>query len=141
MAANFQQKPPLWFWIVSGVFLVWQLIGCAAFYADEIAGLSDPYQRALIASMPVWFVVVFAVAVLAGTLGAAALLARSKVARPLYLVSLIAVVVQYGYALASTDLIAHEGLAGAAGLPVTIAVLGAVQIWFAGYAQRRGWIG
>jgi hypothetical protein len=140
MAAYIRQKPPSWFWLVSTLFLAWQLIGCAAFYKDTIAGLDDPYQRQLFASMPGWFVVVFAAAVLAGTLGAAALLGRSKIARPLFLVSLIAVVVQYGYALASTDLIAHQGLAGAAGLPVTIAVLGAVQLWFAGVALRRGWV-
>lgn len=141
MASDIRQKPPGWYWGVAGFFLLWQLIGCAAFYKDVVAGLDDPYQRQLFASMPGWFVFVFAVAVLAGTLGAGTLLARSKVAAPLYLVSLIAVVVQYGYALASTDLIAHDGLAGAAGLPVTIAVLGAVQLWFARYAQRRGWIG
>jgi len=140
MAAYIRQKPPSWFWLVSLLFLAWQLVGCWAFYQHAVIGPPDPYQHKIAASMPGWFTIVFAVAVATGTLGAAALLARSKLARPLYLVSLIAVVVQYGYALASTDLIAHEGLAGAAGLPVTIAVLGAVQLWFADFAQRRGWI-
>ena len=140
MASDFGAKLPVWFWIVSGFFVLWQLIGCYFCYVYAVVGPDDPYQRQLGEGMPAWYWWVFAVAVITGTLAALALLARMKLAKPLALVSLIAVILQYGYVLGTTDLIPHQGLLMAAGLPVTIAVLGAVMLWFANRSIARGWI-
>lgn len=140
MASVVGGKPPVWFWIVSGAFLLWQLMGGYAFYVYAVVGPEDPYQRRLGELMPFWYNWVFAVAVFAGIAAAAALLARNRLAKPLALVSLVAVILQYGYVIGTTDLIAHQGLVMATGLPVTIAVLGAVMLWFAGVSIRRGWL-
>jgi hypothetical protein len=69
------------------------------------------------------------------------LLARSRTARPIFIASLIAVVVQFGYIFASTDLMAVKGFVAAAGFPIVVVIIAAFQIWLAGHAQSRGWIG
>ena len=140
MSSAFEVKPPVWFWVVAGFFVLWQLMGGYAFYVYAIVGPDDPYQRHLGELMPFWYNWVFGVAVFAGIAAALLLLARKALAKPLALVSLIAVVLQYGYVIGTTDLIAHQGLMMATGLPVTIAVLGAVMLWFAGLSVRRGWL-
>ena len=103
-------------------------------------GPATDYQRTLYAGLPVWYNAVYAVAVGTGLLGAVALLARSTLARPLFVISLIAVVVQFGWLFATTDIIAHQG-AATVGFPLFIAAVAAFEIWFARHAQRRGWIG
>ena len=76
-----------------------------------------------------------------GFLGALAMLARSVLARPLFVVSLIAIVVQFGWLFTQTDILAHRGVATTLPFPLVIAVIAAVEIWLADLAQRRGWIG
>jgi hypothetical protein len=138
-------KPPVWFWIVAALLLLWGLAGCASFYVHFAYGPGiDPkateWDYAYYASLPAWLNWVYAVAVGAGLLGSAALLLRSRHARLLYIVSLAAVVVQFGYIFAATDLLAHKGAAMTVPFPLFILVMALVQIWFAGMALRRGWI-
>ena len=65
----------------------------------------------------------------------------ARSARVLFWVSLIAVIVQFGYVFAKTDLIAHEGAAKVVPFPIVIALIGVFAIWFSGFAARKGWIG
>lgn len=137
-------KPPIWFWIVSVVFLLWACVGLFAFYsqvfdAAAIAALSD-YDRQMLTSMPVWLKAVYGAATVAAALGGVLLLARSAQARLVYLVSLVSIIAQFGYTLGATDLIAVKGFAVAAGFPIFIALMGVVQLWFARLATGRGWL-
>lgn len=137
-------KPPIWFWIVSVLFLLWACVGLFAFYsqvldAAAIAAL-DPYDRHMLTSMPVWLKAVYGTATVAAALGGVLLLARSALARLVYLVSLVSIIVQFGYTLGATDLIAVKGFVVAAGFPIFIIVMGVVQLWFARLATGRGWL-
>lgn len=137
-------KPPVWFWIVGVVLLLWACMGLFAFYSQvldsaAIAALPD-YDRRMLTSLPVWLKAVYAIAVLSATLGGVLLLARSALARQAYLVSLVSVIVQFGYTLGATDLIAVKGLVTAAGFPVFIIAMGVVELWFARLATGRGWL-
>jgi hypothetical protein len=139
-------RPAAWFWLAAVILLLWGMIGVFAFYSDVTmndqakAQLSD-YDRTLLASRPSWFLWLYGVATWSALLGAVALLARSRLARPIFIVSLIAVIVQFGYIFANTDLIAVKGFVAAAGFPILIVIIAACQIWLAGHAQSRGWIG
>jgi hypothetical protein len=146
MATWIRQRPAGWFMVVAVVLVLWGLMGCASFYAHvaygpEMASNPTDWDRAFYAAMPGWLNWVYAVAVGAGLLGSIALLLRSKWAKPLYIVSLIAVILQFGYVFVSTDLIAHKGVLVATGFPIFIALVAVFQIWFADLAQRRGWLG
>jgi len=140
-----RQRTPIWFRIVAVLLLLWGAIGCFACYQQfrlgaDAMGPADAYQRALYAGLPVWYNAVYAVAVGTGFLGAVALLARSVLARPLFVVSLVAVVIQFGWLFATTDIVAYRGPT-TIGFPLFIIAVAAFEIWFARYAQRRGWIG
>jgi len=145
MASYVRQKPPSWFVVVAVLLVLWGLAGCASLYLHIVYGADmDPkatdWDRAFFAALPAWLNIVYAVAVGAGLLGSIALLMRSKRAVSLYVLSLIAVVVQFGYVFAATDLIAHKGAAATVPFPAFIALVAVFQIWFAKRAERRGWI-
>ncbi|WP_294290715.1 hypothetical protein [uncultured Sphingomonas sp.] len=55
--------------------------------------------------------------------------------------SLIAVVIQFCWLFAATDMIAVRGFAVAAGFPIFILAVAVFQVWLAGLAIRRGRIG
>ena len=74
-------------------------------------------------------------------LGGLALLLRDKRASLLFWISLVAIIVMFGYAFGATDLVAHKGLGKVLPFPLFIAAVGAFSIWFAGFGARRGWSG
>ena len=138
-------KPPSWFWVVSVLALLWGGAGCAAYLSQVTESPADiarlpAAERELEMMLPVWLTGVYAIAVWSGLAGAVALLARRRIARVFYVVSLAAIVVQFGWIFAMTPIIAHMGFAKAAGFPIVIAVLGAALIEFAGFARARGWL-
>lgn len=145
MATYLRQKPAVWFTVIAALLVLWGLAGCASFYVHVAYGPDiDPaatdWDRAYFAALPVWLTLDYAIAVGAGLLGSIALLLRSRFARPLYIVSLIAVVIQFGYIFLATDLAAHKGAVTAYSFPALIFAIAIFQVWFAGYAQRRGWL-
>jgi hypothetical protein len=137
-------RAPAWFWILGGMLLLWSIVGVAMFLlslhlsAPVRAGMSA-YDQHLYDSQPGWYYLVYGVATWAGLIGSALLLARRRLAQAFYIVSLVAVVVMFGWMFTTTDIIAVKGLATAAGFPVVIALIAALQIWFAGYAAGRWW--
>ncbi|NIJ19453.1 hypothetical protein FHS95_001122 [Sphingomonas naasensis] len=146
MATWIRQRPTGWFTLIAVLLVAWGLLGCLSLYlhiayGPDIDPAATDWDRAFYAALPAWLNAVYAVAVGTGLLGSIALLMRSRLARPLYLVSLIAVIVQFGTLFLTTDLIAHKGVVVATGFPIFIALMAVFQIWFAGYAQRRGWLG
>lgn len=146
MATNSSPGAPRWFIIVAVLLVLWGLLGCAALYMHVAYGASmDPaateWDRNYYAALPGWFTPVYAVAVGGGLLGAVALLLRSAAAKWLFLLSLIAVIVQFGYVFGGTGLLAHKGAAMTVPFPAFIAAVAVFQLWLAHVAQRRGWIG
>jgi hypothetical protein len=132
MAAYIRQRPAAWFRPVALLALLWGLAGCYAYYARAFAGADgDGYDA--------WIKAAYGLATLGGLLGAVALLRRSLWARPLFILSLGALIAQSGYALVATDLVAARG-ATAMLFPLVVALVTGGEVWFSAYARRRGWI-
>lgn len=113
------------------ILLLWNLMGVFAFimqYSADLSQLakSDPYTARIFAAMPGWAWVAYAVAVGAGTLGAVLLLLRKAAAAPLFLLSIIAVIVQFGYSFIHTDLLAVKGVTAAI-FPAVILIIAIFQ--------------
>ncbi|MDB5694979.1 MAG: hypothetical protein JWN21_522 [Sphingomonas bacterium] len=140
-----KRKPPLWFWIAGVALLLWGVSGVAAFYMSfhltpqALAALSD-YDRKLHTDRATWFILVYGVAVWAGLLGALLLLFRRRLAPPLLVASLVAVIVMFGWMFLATDIIAVKGVVTAMGFPIVIVVIGTFAIWLGQRAAERGWI-
>ena len=83
MTENSTNKPPIWFWIVSVLGLVWNAMGVNAYLqqAYDTEGYREMYtqeQLEIAANFPAWVTAAFAVAVFAGAFGCLALLLRKK---------------------------------------------------------------
>lgn len=123
------------------LFLLWNLMGCAAFFmqsTQDVAELAktDPYQAKIWSQMPLWAWISYAIAVVAGLLGAIALLLQRRVAVPLALICVIAVILQFCYTFFMTDMLAMRGF-GTAIFPAVIILLAVAQLLYARMLANR----
>ena len=111
---NHQIKVPTSFWIIAVIALLWNLMGLAAFFSDvmmsaeTLAALPEAQQE-LYNNNPSWLKVIYGIATIGGTLACIGLLMRKSWCVILFLVSLIAVLVQMGYSLAMTNVVEVMG--------------------------------
>ncbi len=137
-------KPPTWFYVLAVALTAWAMMGCYSYLYEvgmssaDLAGLPAA-ERAMRAAMPTWITGIFAIAVWSGLVGALCLLARMRFAITAFIVSLVAVVVQFGYTFVATPLLSAQGIGGAA-FPIVIALVAVLEIWTARTAAARGWL-
>lgn len=136
-------RPPVWFRIIAAVAVLWNLFGVWQYLSYVgVVPLMRPLtadEAALIAGAPVWYTAAFAIAVFAGTLGALGLVMARRWARPALVVSLVALIVQFGW---------WSLLSGAAEVlgpsvhaaPVVIILVAILLVWLATTGARRGWL-
>jgi hypothetical protein len=80
------------------------------------------------------------VAVVFGVLGSLALLLRKRLAPALFMVSLLAIVVQMAGIFVATPAWQAYGPAGLA-MPVMLVVIAVYLYWYAQKAAAKGWLG
>ncbi|MEO9600697.1 hypothetical protein [Parasphingorhabdus sp.] len=135
-------KAPIWFWVVGVVALLWNALGVSAYFqqilmsAEQFAALPQ-VQQELLSTQPTWVTAAFAIAVFAGLAASIALLIRKRLAVRLFLVSLLAVIVQFssyfiidGY----KEFVAEQGWA----MPILIVIFGVAFFLFARHAEQKG---
>lgn len=138
-------KLPRSYWIVSILALVWMLFGVVAWTMDlmtdeqALASMSEP-QRQLYAARPSWLFGIYAVAIFSGLLGAIGLLLRKRWAVALFALSLIAVIIQFGYTFFGMDAVRLLGAGAALPFPLLIFALGVALLWFSMRAKRLGYL-
>lgn len=135
---------PRSFWIISSLALVWNLVGVARFVMqlqiteDMLTALPEA-ERALYANIPAWASSAFAVAVIAGAIGCVLLLLRSAWAVPVFLISLLGVLVQMYHAFAIANAVDVLGPAAII-VPTLIIGIGVGLIGYARSAKEKGWL-
>ncbi|WP_242096246.1 hypothetical protein [Sphingomonas sp. CROZ-RG-20F-R02-07] len=140
-----RQEAPFWFKVTVVALLIWALAGCYACAQQwrlgaEALGTPSGYDRALFARLPTWYDLVYAFAVGSGLLGALALVSRAKLARPLYALSILGIVVQFGWLFTATDIVAVKGALAVIPFPILILATAIGGFVISGRARRRGWI-
>lgn len=138
-------RPPWWYWAATVIALLWTLLGVVAWTMDlmlDPAALAEmsPAQQQLYAARPQWVFVLYGLAVFSAFAGAIGLLLRRRWVTTLFLLSLLAVVLQFGYILFGMDAIGLLGAGEALPFPIVIVLFGVFLLWFARYARRHGWI-
>ncbi len=139
-----QTSAPLWFWVAAILAVMWETGGAAAYLMQVTMTPADmanlpAAQRDLYAATPLWVTAAFAVAVWSGVLGAIALLLRRGAARGLFIVSVAAAIVQFGWVFGVAH--AHRTIGTSAiPLPAAIIAAGVALVWFAGFAKARDWL-
>jgi uncharacterized membrane protein len=136
-------KTPWWFWVVSAVALLWNLMGVGAYISDATMSQEDMvanYGQVLAdaaAAQPVWVTGAYAVAVFAGALGCLLLLLRKKLAAPVFIVSLLAVILQQGYMWLASGVMSEIDM-GMKVMYISIPVVAILLVWFARRMGARG---
>lgn len=138
MSNSTSNKPPIWFWIISIIALVWNGMGVKAYLdqaynTETYRAMYTPEQIEIDASAPAWVTAAFAIAVFAGALAAIGLLLRKSWSVKLWLLSLLAVIVQMGYILIN-------GYASSIGMTIMIIVFALFFVWFARKSEANGWL-
>ena len=131
-------KPPIWFWIISVIALIWNGLGVdgyigQAYNTERYRSSFTPEQLEIAANAPSWIMGAFAIAVFAGVIGAIFLLLRKKTATTFWMISLIAVVLQMGYALI-------KGEVASIVMVIMIIVFAFAFLWFSRMAASKGWL-
>lgn len=137
-------KIPGWFRAVAILALLWELFGVAMYLMHvgvlpNDASQMSAAERSLMESPPTWVTALFATGVFAGAIGAVGLVLGRRWARPLLILSLIAVVLQFGGWLLFTDAMAIIGPTVFV-MPLVIVVVAIALVWLANMAARRGWL-
>ena len=139
-------SPRRWtYWVIAFVALVWNLIGLAMFVVQvrltpEMVAAMPAAQQQVHATTPAWINIAFGVAVVFGVLGSLALLLRKRLAPALFMVSLLAIVVQVAGIFVATPAWQAYGPAGLA-MPVMLVVIALYLYWYAHKAAAKGWLG
>ena len=144
MSEELNAKPPIWFWIVSGLAFVWNLLGVVAYYtqvtmSDEALAKLPEADQAALASLPSWYMGAFAIAVFGGALGCLALLLRKRWAMLLLVLSLAAVLLQQLYFFVLTDLGSKQH-GGALVMTIAIPIVALLLVLFARSSSAKGYL-
>lgn len=141
-------RPPLWFWAISVVLLLWGLAGASIYVTffmespEEFArGAETAANQAAyaeyVANIPVWAVAVGIAAAATRLFGALGLLLRRAWALPLYAVSLPLFLLALFRAFVLAD--AASAMSGPhVAVEVVFVGLGLFAIWFAHEFESRG---
>ena len=135
---------PWWFKIAAVVAILWGLAGVYACYsqlslsAEQMAALPAEQRDAFIA-MPGFIKGAYAIAVGAGLVGGVLLLMRKAPARIAFIVSLVGVVLQFGWVFGPYQGLAKLG-ASAMVFPAFIAAVGVAEFYLSVLALKRRWI-
>jgi len=143
MKDNLYSARPLagWYWLGAAASLVFALCACALYVmhvtADPAALPLD--QRTVFAAEPSWVVSAFGLGAAAAFAASLMLLFRRRLAQPLMLVSLVAMIGWVG------GLVAVPGLrevisANDLAVAIIVVVLDWTIFWFARHSGQRGWL-
>ena len=94
-------KAPWWFWLIGGLYLVWNLVGCSSYLAEHL--LSDTAytenfgaeRTAIRHLIPAWATAGYAIGVWGGLAGIILLLLRKKICLPFLYASFIGAVIGF----------------------------------------------
>ena len=139
------QKPPIWFWIISIIALLWNAMGVLAYIGqaflteEAIAAMSPEQQEIYSIDFPAWYTAAFAIAVFAGFGACILLLLRKKLANIFFIVSFIAVIVQSIYTFFMSPI--TDKMSGFdTSMSISIPIIAILLIVFSNKGIAKGWL-
>lgn len=134
---------PMTHWLISGAALIWNLFGAIIFLMtvsatpEQLAAQYNEAEMAFIQSIPVWATLANAVAVTAGVVASVMLILRKSLAAPLFVLSLVALLVQDLHPFVLEDVVAIFGPVPLY-IQATVLVIAVLLIVYSYAARRRG---
>jgi hypothetical protein len=135
---------PVWYWVIPVLALLWNLMGCAAFFMEVFA------QEAMMESMteaqkewaraiPRWIYFVYALAVSTGVAGSIGLFMRKAWSIALFAICVAAVIIQMGYTILIAGGLQVMGPSGLV-MPALVIVFASALLWFSWFAKGMSWL-
>lgn len=141
---NVANKTPVTFWIISIIGLLWNGFGIVnwfrqTFMLDAVLEDLPAEQHVLFENVPLWLTIIFAIAVVTGTLGCIGLLMKKKWCVPVFLISLIVIIFQMSYNLSLSK---YRELTGSTFwvFPVVVILVGALLYYYAKRLSSKGFL-
>jgi hypothetical protein len=137
-------RPTTNFWIIGGAALVWNLIGLV-FYIGHVTAAPEALaklpeaQQEFLTTTPLWATAAFAIAVNAGVLGSLFLLLRKTWAVPMFVLSLVAIVVQDVDAYLMRDAFGVLGISSLI-VPSMVFVIAVLLLLYSRAAKAKRWL-
>ncbi len=137
-----QVKPPVWYWIVSIVALLWNAAGVMnylmqAYNKEAVVASQPPEMQPYFENIPAWATAGFAIAVFGGLFGSILLLLRKGPIQLLFIASLLGIFLQNIYWMFLSGIPKN---ASTLALPATVIVVGLLLICLSKQAKNKGWI-
>lgn len=145
MSELLNDRPPMAFWLIGGAALIWNLFGLIVYVMqvsaspEDLAAAYGPEQVEFMMSTPKWATSAFAIAVTTGVMGCFFLLLRKAWAVPMFIISLVAVLIQNLNTFVLHDAIAVFGTTPAI-IQSAVVIIGVALIWYSRAAKSKGWI-
>lgn len=136
-------SPPISFWVIGVLALLWNIMGVMAYVGqaymteEAISMLSEPEQL-YYQNVATWATAAYATAVFAGTFGCIVLLIRKKWACSVFILSLIAVLVQATYNFFIQEFMPVEPIQMI--WTLVIISISLFLVWYSNRATNKGWI-
>jgi len=137
-------KVPKWFWGVSVLILIWNLMGLMNFFQhislnEETLAAMPENQRVLVENTPIWVLVFFGLAVFGGVAGSISLLMKKKSATRFFIISIIASILQMVYSFnVAADYVEQRKMIAILALMIT--GIGIFSIWLSKMAAAKAWL-
>ena len=137
-------KIPVWYWIVAGLLTLWNAFGVFDFLATNLMSEAylqayTPEQRAFFTGFPLWFIIIWGLAIFTAFFGALSLLLKKSWAVMLSMASVALYVLSSVYTLLIAGGMALMGTTGMV-MSAVIFVILVFQAGFARWARNRGFL-
>jgi len=140
-------KPNALYWIIAVIALLWNLIGLYFFInenflmTEEVLATMPEANRNLRESAPAWGPVVYGIATIGGVLASICMLMRRRLQIPLFLISLLAIVVQmgYGWIVQKSAEVLEPGMGIV--LPALVVIFALFFFFYSKRIVRKEWLG
>lgn len=142
-AAIVRPKTPIWFWIVAVVALIWNGFGAMDYTLTQMG--NEAYlsafteeQLAFYLGFPLWYEAVWAIAVWSAVAASIALLIRSRLAAPIFVVSLAFFIISAAYLFGFTA--AYDLMGGIGGVIFSLVIFASLVAfwWVANWGVKAG---
>ena len=136
-------KPNTWYWIIGVIALLWNGMGVnqylqQAYNTDAFKAMyPDEKVMEIALNTPSWVMGAFAIAVFGGLLGSILLLLRKKIAKPIFLVSLIAIIIQMFYNVFMSGAMEVYG-PGVVIMPIMVIGFAVFILWYTKKSEAKG---
>ena len=135
-------KTPVWYWIAAGLLTLWNAFGVYDFLSTNLMPETylqafSPEQQAFYSSFPMWFIVIWGLAIFTAFFGAISLLLKKTWAVLLSMASVALYVLSSIYSLLIAGGLALMGSTGTV-ISVVIFIILLFQAGFARWARNRG---